>query len=165
VKPYVALPIALLLLMATWVTACNGGPSSIMLPGEPTAAPTESAGMPKGTTAPTLESETEEEEMTPTPTPEATEVELPPQDEQVVKMARADLAERLDLTSASIRLVSVEPVDWPDTSLGCPQPGMMYAQVITPGFRVVLEAEGRTYEYHTDIDDRVILCQAEGCGQ
>lgn len=27
-----------------------------------------------------------------------------------------------------------DPVEWSDTSLGCPMPGLVYAQVITPGF-------------------------------
>jgi hypothetical protein len=50
-------------------------------------------------------------------------------------------------------------VDWSDTSLGCPEPGMMYAQVITPGFLVMIEAEGQQYEYHTDESRFVVLCE------
>ncbi len=49
---------------------------------------------------------------------------------------------------------------WPDTSLGCPQKGMMYAQVITPGFRVVLAVNDQDYEYHTD-NARVVLCSPQ----
>ena len=41
-------------------------------------------------------------------------------------------------------------MEWSDASLGRPQPGMMYAQVITPGYLVVLEADGQQYTYHTD---------------
>jgi hypothetical protein len=80
----------------------------------------------------------------------------------VVRLAKEDLAQRLSLAPDDIRLVAVEPVDWSDTSLGCPQPGMMYAQVITPGFRVVLEAEGERYQYHTDRDRGIVLCTDEG---
>jgi hypothetical protein len=35
----------------------------------------------------------------------------------------------------------------------------MYAQVITPGYRVVLEAGGQRYEYHTDTGRFVVLCE------
>lgn len=84
---------------------------------------------------------------------------------RAVELARADLARRLGLALEVIQLVSVEAVDWSDTSLGCPQPGLMYAQVITPGFLIELEAMGQTYEYHTDEDSSAVLCQkvAGGC--
>jgi hypothetical protein len=77
-----------------------------------------------------------------------------------VESAQADLAERLGTPSESIQVVSVEQVDWPDTSLGCPQEGQMYAQVIVPGQRVVFEADGEQYVYHTG-DGNVILCEEE----
>jgi hypothetical protein len=80
---------------------------------------------------------------------------------RAVELARDDLARRLALALDVIQLVSVEAVDWSDTSLGCPQPGMMYAQVITPGFLIVLEAMGQSYEYHTDEDSSVVLCQGD----
>ena len=83
--------------------------------------------------------------------------------EEAVRLAQEDLAGRLGMASADVQLVSVEAVEWSDTSLGCPQPGMMYAQVITPGYRVVLEAGGQTYTYHTDEGRFVVLCE-EGSG-
>ncbi len=86
----------------------------------------------------------------------------PPETEAVVRMAVEDLTQRLSLAPEAIRLVSVGAVEWSDASLGCPQPGMMYAQVITPGYRVVLEAGSKRYEYHTDRAGVAVLCQAEG---
>ena len=56
---------------------------------------------------------------------------------------------QLGIAATTITVRSVEAVDWPDASLACPQPGMMYAQVITPGYRIVLEVDGKSYEYHT----------------
>jgi hypothetical protein len=88
-----------------------------------------------------------------------TEVTPPPEAQEVVRLAKEDLAQRLKLAPDDIQLVSVEAVDWSDTSLGCPQPGMMYAQVITPGFRVILEARGQRYQYHTDTGQFVVLCE------
>jgi hypothetical protein len=35
---------------------------------------------------------------------------------------------------------------------------MAYAQVITPGFRVVLAAKDQTVEYHSDSGRRVVSC-------
>ncbi|MEJ2555265.1 MAG: hypothetical protein P8186_03345 [Anaerolineae bacterium] len=97
--------------------------------------------------------------MTPTSTSEATGSKLPAGSEQAVRLAREDLARKLGVAPEAIRLVSVEAVEWRDTSLGCPQPGMMYAQVITPGYRVLLEAKGKKYDYHTDTGRFVVLCE------
>ena len=56
-------------------------------------------------------------------------------------------------------MLKVEAVEWRDSSLGCPEPGKAYLQVITPGYLFVLEAGGKTYEYHADRGNRVILCE------
>lgn len=75
--------------------------------------------------------------------------------------ARRALAEKLGISTEEVTVVSSEEVDWPDTSLGCPQPGMMYAQVITPGYRIILEAQGQQYEAHTDrVGGQVVFCSA-----
>lgn len=70
--------------------------------------------------------------------------------------AAADLAKMLRIPAADITIVSVEPVNWPDSSLGVHKSGQMYLQVITPGFRVILQAQGKRYEYHTDKGTRVV---------
>lgn len=72
--------------------------------------------------------------------------EIPP----VVDIARNELAKRLNISIDQVQVVKIENVDWPDTSLGYPEKGMMYAQVITPGFRIILKAGDRLYEYHSD---------------
>jgi len=146
--------IVLWLPLAAWASGCSGG--------EPTAiAPREELSLTQEQRARPLE--LKETTMPPIPTPEPSAPTPPPAAEQVVRLAVEDLAQRLSLSSEeTIRLVSVEAVDWPDASLGCPQPGMMYAQVITPGFRVVLEAEGKEYAYHTDAGRFVVLCEKGG---
>ncbi len=79
----------------------------------------------------------------------------------LVKWAQADLAERLGVSVDQIALVSFDAVRWRDSSLGCPQPGMMYAQVITPGYLIVLQVEEQQYEYHAGRDsDTAIFCDA-----
>lgn len=74
-----------------------------------------------------------------------------------MRTARADLAQRLGLDPDEIAVERVEAVDWPDASLGCPEPGMVYAQVITPGYRITLRHGQRTYVYHATAT-RAILC-------
>jgi hypothetical protein len=64
-------------------------------------------------------------------------------------VAVADLAGRLQIDPAAVAVVSVEEVTWPDASIGCPQPEMSYAQVLVNGTRMVLEAGGIEYHYHS----------------
>ncbi len=64
--------------------------------------------------------------------------------------ARADLAQRLSIDPDTIQLISVEHVYWPDGCMGIQTPGVACAMVITPGYKVVLEAGGQQYEYHTN---------------
>ncbi len=54
----------------------------------------------------------------------------------------------LNQAGSGARIISVEPVDWPDACLGAAGPGEACAQVITPGYRIVTEQGGETIEYH-----------------
>ncbi|MGH3316538.1 MAG: hypothetical protein ACRDO0_10385 [Nocardioidaceae bacterium] len=73
--------------------------------------------------------------------------------------AVADLSKRLEAEPGQIGVVSVEEVTWRDGSMGCPRPGMMYPQVLTNGTRVVLEYDGKRYEYHSGGRRSAFLCQ------
>jgi hypothetical protein len=66
-----------------------------------------------------------------------------------VSLAVEDLMRRLNVDRSAIIVVSVEDVTWSDSALGCPQPDYGYAQVLTPGQRIRLEAGGRVYSYHS----------------
>lgn len=85
-----------------------------------------------------------------------------PQARSQAAMAIADLSARLGLPADEIKVLEVLEVTWPDASLGCPQPGMMYAQVVVEGLKVVLEANGRTYTYHGRSPNDLFLCGPEG---
>jgi len=82
-----------------------------------------------------------------------------PNSQKMVQLAKESLARKFQLNKDQINLFSVEAMIWPDASLGCPQAGIVYAQVETPGYQIVLEATGGSYSYHTDDISRVILCQ------
>ena len=80
---------------------------------------------------------------------------------QAAVKARLDLAAKLGLAhELLISVLSTEAVDWGDSCLGVETPGIMCLQVITPGYRVVLEAGGQRYEYHTDATgERLVLLE------
>ena len=71
----------------------------------------------------------------------------PPAD--LVAQCRADLAGRLDLPEDQVTLAGTYSTTWSDTSLGLPQAGLTYAQVMTPGWQLLLEAGGLAHLYTT----------------
>ena len=81
--------------------------------------------------------------------PASGQASIPGEAQEIVSMVQLDLAEQLGAPLDEIVVVSAKPVDWPDSSLGCPKPDHMYAQTVTPGFQVVLETGGEQYVYHT----------------
>lgn len=67
-----------------------------------------------------------------------------------VETARKDLAKRLQIDPADIKERSVEDSDFPDMALGAPEDDEMSGQMITSGWRIRLEAQGKTFEYRAD---------------
>ena len=76
----------------------------------------------------------------------------------IIGLAADDLAEQLAIDRSTIKVVLVEEVVWSDSSLGCPQPGMSYAQVLTDGMRIILEADGSQYDYRSGGPGDPFLC-------
>ena len=62
------------------------------------------------------------------------------------------LSADLGVLRDSLNINDVKPVDWPNASLGCPKSGYVYAQVITPGYKLIIEFDGVLYYAHTDLD-------------
>jgi hypothetical protein len=95
---------------------------------------------------------------TPTPT-QLTPVPIPSEAATVVDAALNDAATHLGLTKDQLRVDQVESREWPDSSLGCPQPGQLYSQIVTPGYLIILSSsDGRQLEYHTDTRSHLTLC-------
>jgi hypothetical protein len=77
----------------------------------------------------------------------------------LLSYAKNDLAQRLGIPLEQIELVSMEEVTWPDASLGCPQPGMLYKQVQVDGTLIRLDVAGKVYEYHSGGVTDPFLCE------
>ena len=75
----------------------------------------------------------------------------------VLTQALFDLQRRLSLEHiGSLRMDELERMTWPNSCLGVAlPPNVVCAQVIVPGFRIVLEAGGALHTYHTS-GDRVV---------
>lgn len=71
--------------------------------------------------------------------------------------ARRDLASRLGVTERDIQFVAAESKAFPDASLGCPEPGMQYAQAQVSGWVLSFRRGERVFTYHAD-EQRAIPC-------
>lgn len=81
--------------------------------------------------------------------------------ESAVERAKNDLAKRLKVSESDIKIGSVSDTDFPDMSLGAPEKDEMAAQMISTGWRIKLNAEGKDYEYRAD-KYHLRLCDFKG---
>ena len=75
-----------------------------------------------------------------------------------IEPALLSIARELGLPREELIVDEVTSQVWPDTSLGCPRPDMLYAQVVTPGFRILVDVAGERAEFHADRRGNVVRC-------
>lgn len=143
-------------LLMGWLALAACGPSlppdaqsasETLLAAPQTATPQEAAPQTAAPIEPTPIEPTPEDSV-PTPETALDAATLPP----AAREAQQQLARHLEIEPQSVSVLSVEATDWPDSCLGAEQPGEMCAAVITPGFKIVLDANGQKYVLHTNAD-------------
>lgn len=70
--------------------------------------------------------------------------------------AISSLSSTLNLPADQISVVSTDAVTWPNGCMGIQRIGVMCTMNQVPGFKIVLEANGKQYEFHTNQDGSVI---------
>ncbi len=131
------------MLATALLAACTAAPGASPTPFLPEASARPTSGPPGAETVP------------PSPAPVVGEVPA-----ALVDAARTELAARIGAAAAAgAEIVVAESVTWPDGSLGCPVPGEMYVQVLTPGYRLVFEADGVRHDYRLSEAGAVRLCE------
>ncbi len=150
-----AAPRVISILVATLVaTGCTGGSPGGASPTG--ASPTGTAPSPSSFDRPSV---SPPGRQAPTPTV-AVVGEVPP---AIVDEARSMLAATVGAdAAASAELVVAEAVTWPDGSLGCPQPGQAYTQMVVPGYHLVFDVNGTQYDYRATESGAVSACEARG---
>ncbi len=78
--------------------------------------------------------------------------------DDAVEIAKIDLADRLQIDTTAITVVHAQATTWNDSSLGCPDKGLVYLPVLTPGYQVVLAVGGAEYDYRLDVEGNLKLC-------
>lgn len=84
-----------------------------------------------------------------TPTPPDVLPELP---DPVETAVLTEVSQSGGLPVDELEVIYVEPIEWPDPCLGLAEEDEACAQVITPGWRVTVQAGEETYVVHTNED-------------
>lgn len=92
------------------------------------------------------------------PPPLAATPTWPAEAATAIAHARQDLARRAQVPLERITLALVEAQDWPSSALGCPKPGYVYTQVVTPGYVIGLDLDGVRHTYHASREGAVVTC-------
>jgi hypothetical protein len=72
--------------------------------------------------------------------------------------ARAEVAKQLRAQASEFTVVTVEPAQWSDSSLGCRKPNSMYQEVMSNGYVVVLERQGKRHQVNV-AGTRAVMCE------
>ena len=75
---------------------------------------------------------------------------LPP---EVIIEIQNQASEALAVAAEQIQIETVEQQDWPDACLGLPNADEACAQVITPGWLVVIDVGGTEYRYRVGVHE------------
>jgi hypothetical protein len=78
-----------------------------------------------------------------------------------VQAALEDAARVTGLAVTKLKVAGIENVTWLDSSLGCPDPDLMYTQALVTGYRIRIEAGDQILDYHADTRGNVLLCPPE----
>jgi hypothetical protein len=95
------------------------------------------------------------------PTPVPSTVDPPVTGEVPEALLAQVLAAASTLTgvlATEIVVLRDQAVTWPDGSLGCPEPGVMYTQALVPGYWVALDADGEMLDYRLGEGGAFVRC-------
>jgi hypothetical protein len=109
-------------------------PTTVVVPPSPTGVPTE---------------------VPPTPT-------HPPVDLTPAQLAAIQAAsKKYNVPVDQIKIVSTEAVTWPTGCLGVVIPGVLCTDMIVDGFRIIMDAKGQQFEFHTNQDGSSVIDAAQ----
>ena len=76
---------------------------------------------------------------------------------EAVQAARQRVADDLGIDVTSVSVVSFEAAEWTDSCLGVHVQDQICAEVIIPGYRVILSTGNNRYEAHTNQDGSIVF--------
>jgi len=67
------------------------------------------------------------------------------------------LHEEYGIPTDQIKIISIEAVNWPNSCLGVEDPNLLCLEVITPGYKIMVEYNSKMHEIHTDESGKTIV--------
>ena len=92
--------------------------------------------------------------QTTSPLPSGSPAEVSPQRWQAIEDYLAE-----HQVTGTPELESAKAVTWPDSSLGCPSPGVSYTQALVDGLRVIVTVDGERYDFRFGTGTELKLCR------
>jgi hypothetical protein len=93
--------------------------------------------------------------------PPSGRAEVPAGAEGIVAAVIDDAATTLGVSPETVTVATIKASDWPNAALGCPEEGGVYAEVVTPGYRIVVTDGSASLTYHTDLQGAIVNCTPE----
>lgn len=145
------MPLKLLLLSAILMAAVSACVAPTPPPASPPPAPTQTPAVEPDTRPPEAAPPTTRPPEAAPPTTRPPEAALPSTGFEAIADAAVQFAAaEMNADPASIQVISVDEVEWRNSCLGVDKPGEMCLDVITPGFRVLLDVDGQVVAVHTN---------------
>lgn len=79
---------------------------------------------------------------------------------EILDRILADAVVRTSTDLADIEVIRGEAITWPDGSLGCPEPGMMYTQALVDGYQIVVSDGTTELDYRVGNGGGFRICTA-----
>lgn len=149
IKSYISV-----LLVIFCLTACASTEpvSNAANPTIPVTLPSETPGALGLPTPDRLPVDTPEVEGLSTPTPPVSQTLDPSLFSPSASEILSVLAGRLGVSVDELAILSFDEVAWPDGCLGAAKPAELCTQAIVDGYRIILQVNGKSHEFHTDLD-------------
>ncbi len=96
--------------------------------------------------------------------PKEINVTVPAEIENPLELAKTKVAEAAGVPFDEVAIENLvwELTSFPNTGLGCPEPDMAYAEVMTEGYVLMFSFQEQAYEIHTDLaGESAVLCPVE----
>jgi hypothetical protein len=77
---------------------------------------------------------------------------------QQLSFSKQDLVGRLGIDADAIKIKLARQITWRSGALGCPKPGMSYTQALVSGVLILLDADGETFGYHAQENQKPFYC-------
>ena len=78
-----------------------------------------------------------------------------------IRAAIEELRQRVEDDTKQVQILRAEKVTWSDSSLGCPEPGMLYTQVLTPGVWLILSHGEEEFDYRIAGSEALLCIQSQ----